>query len=157
VPQGIELKLNDKDPMVPMARQLMHDVDHGKIGGQEAFSRLVEIYAANQIGREQALNEAIAAEVQKLGPSGTPRITAIGSFLKGHLGDELARPLMATLVSEKMVRAYEKLIRNFTSQGVGDFSQTGREPPASSNGKIPGYENMTFLEKRAAQTRANRR
>jgi hypothetical protein len=27
--QGIELTLNDKDPALPLARQLMHDIDPG--------------------------------------------------------------------------------------------------------------------------------
>jgi hypothetical protein len=51
-----------------------------------------------------------------------------------------------------MVRAYEALMNRVISQGTGTFSQSHREPPeSSSNGKIPGYENMGFLERRAAQ------
>jgi hypothetical protein len=156
VPQGIELKLNDKDPALPLARQLMHDIDQGKIGGQEAFSRMVEIYAASQIGREQALNEALQVEVQKLGASGTPRVTAIGNFIRGAVGDQLAAPLINSIVSETAVRAWEGILRHVSGQGVGTFSQAHREPPAA-NGKIPGYENMDFMQRRAAQDALKRK
>jgi hypothetical protein len=67
------------------------------------------------------------------------------------LGAELARPFKATMVTEAMVRGWEKIMTRVSGQGVGTFSQAHREPPAS-NGKIPNYENLSFEQRRAAQT-----
>jgi hypothetical protein len=70
------------------------------------------------------------------------------------LGSELGGAIEQMLVTSKHVEAFESIINKFSRQGGTPFSQGHREgaPPA---GKIPGYENMSFEQKRAAQMRMN--
>jgi hypothetical protein len=159
VPQGIEFKLNEQDPLVPIAQRLMYDIDHGRISGQDAFRRLVALAAAKEVNQVQAFNAGVEREVQKLGATGTARVTAVQNFIKGLVPEDTLTDLFGGLWSEKAVRGWESIIRKVASQGVGSYSQSFREPP-ESDGKIPGYENMTFSQKRAAQDalrRNNRR
>jgi hypothetical protein len=49
----------------------------------------------------------------------------------------------------------ENLMRQFSNQGGVDFSQSHREN-APETGKIPGYENMNFVQRRVTQMQMNR-
>jgi hypothetical protein len=140
-----------------MARQLVFDMDHGKISGQDAFGKLVALAAAKEIGQVQSFNAGVEREVQKLGATGTARVTAVQNFIKGLVPEDTLTDLFGGLWSEKAVRGWETIIRKFASQGVSGFSQAHREPLESSNGKIPGYETMTFEQRRAAQSAQRRR
>jgi hypothetical protein len=51
-----------------------------------------------------------------------------------------------TLATAKHVEGWEKLIRAFSSQGSAGFSQAHRTAPDDS--KIPGYDGMTFEQRR---------
>jgi hypothetical protein len=152
VPQGIELKLDEANPAVGLARKFAKEAGLT----QEQFGKLASIYAADRIGHIQRMQTAMNAELGKLGASGTPRVTAIHTFMDAMLGPELAAPFKVSMVTERMVRGWEKLMRNFESQGTGSFSTAHREAP-SSNGKIEGFDKMSFIEKRAAQTAARNR
>lgn len=152
VPRGIEFKLDEKNPLVPQARQLMHDIDTGKVSGQEAFSRMLELHAAGEVSRVQAFETAKAAEIAKLGATGTARVTAVQEFLSAQLGPDMAKHMAAMLVTARHVEGFEKLMANYRSQGAGSFTQSHRET-AQQNGKIPGYESMTYEQRRFAQDR----
>jgi hypothetical protein len=91
-----------------------------------------------------------------LGQTGTLRVSAVQQFLRGTLGDEMAQPFIATMVTERMVKGWETLIERVTNQGAGSFSSAHREPPAS-NGRIEGFEHMSFEQRRAAQNALLRR
>lgn len=139
--------------MLPLARAFAQK--HGL--SQDAFSELVDLHAAGQISSQQILANAHAAEVAKLGATGTARKTAVDTWIAAKLGEDLGKSIIGGIFTAKQVEAFEKLIANDRNQGGGTFSQTGREPPAG-NGEIPGYDKMSFAEKRFAQDqmRANR-
>jgi hypothetical protein len=50
-----------------------------------------------------------------------------------------------------MVEGFEEIMSAFTRQGGADFDQRGRAQEEKPTGKIPGYENMSFAQKRVAQ------
>jgi hypothetical protein len=78
----------------------------------------------------------------------------VKTWAHGTLGSELGGAIEQMLVTAKHVEAFEKIINQFSRQGGTPFSQSHREgePPA---GKIPGYANMTFEQRRAAQMAQN--
>jgi hypothetical protein len=151
-PAGIEFSFNEDDPRARLAREFALEAGLS----QEQFQKLIAIDAARQVEEIAAFNRMVNAEVKKLGATGTQRVTAIQNFLRGSLGDELARPFVETLVSERMVKGWETIIDRITHQGAGSFSHAGRDAPESSNGRIAGYENMSF-EQRLAAAEASKR
>jgi hypothetical protein len=156
VPPGIEFQLDEKHPLLPVARQLAHDIDQGKIGGQEALSRLLALHGASEIARVQQFDRQVQAEVQKLGATGTTRVTTIQNFIKSIAPEDTIRDMYAGLWSEKAVRAWESIMRRFESQGAGSFSHAHREAPEDA-GTIPNYERMSFEQRLAAAEAAKRR
>ena len=71
-PAGFEdYKPNGNHPIMAQARQLIHDIDTHKLSGQAAFSKLLELNAAQQIGTAQMLQTARDAEMAKLGSART--------------------------------------------------------------------------------------
>lgn len=51
-----------------------------------------------------------------------------------------------------MVETFEGLMQQFSNQGGADFTQQGRSEQEQPAGKIPGYDNMSFTQRRVAQT-----
>jgi hypothetical protein len=96
------------------------------------------------------LRRTRAAEAAKLGATAQSRVASVQTFLKGQLGDELARAMNVMIVTADVVTGFEKLMSRFSSQGGGAFSQAHRVAPDEA-GTIPGYEKMSFMERRAAQ------
>jgi hypothetical protein len=135
MPAGVEFKLDPADSMLADARTWAHS----RGLSQSDFSELVAIYASAK-GKEQAfLNTAAAAEVAKLGANGSQRVSAIDTYLRGLLGDDLAAPMRSVMVTEKIVRGWETIIHKFQSQGVASFSQAHREP-GQAGGKVSDEE-----------------
>jgi hypothetical protein len=98
---------------------------------QAGFSKLMSLYAAAQIHETQQFNKARAAEVAKLGAMGPARVDACTTFLRGTIGDDLAKAIVTNLFTEKQVRAVEALMQRFTNQGGGSYSSAPASPPAS--------------------------
>jgi hypothetical protein len=71
---------------------------------------------------------AIAKNISALGANANARVSAVDQWIRGVVGDELGKEMRHMVVSEKIVRGFEKLISKFTSQGVASFRQDGREP-----------------------------
>ena len=73
------------------------------------------------------------------------RMQAVDVWLRGTLGDDLARDMRGMLVTEKVVRGFERIMSQFVSQGAASFSQSGREPQSSSGGRVSDdeYSKMT--------------
>jgi hypothetical protein len=150
-PEGMQFEFNVNDPGLIEARKAAHELKLDQAG----FSRMLGIYAANKLGEVQASNVARDAEMAKLGATGPQRLEAIETWLKAKVGDK-AGVMIATMKKYPVaanVEAMESIIRAFSSQGAGGFSQSGRETQ-EDQGKIPGYENMNFAQRRAAQMNA---
>ena len=151
LPAGVsKFEFNKDDPFLAQARQLAHE---RKID-QSTFSEVLGIYAGQRIKEMSVINTARTAEIAKLGSLAPSRIDAVKTWAHGVLGSDLGGAIEQMLVTAKHVEAFESIINKFSRQGGTQFSQAHREgePPA---GKIPGYENMSFEQKRAAQMRMN--
>jgi hypothetical protein len=151
LPAGVKtFEFNKDDPFLAQARQLAHE---RKID-QSTFSEVLGLYAGERIAEMTKINTARTAEIAKLGSLAPSRIDAVKTWAHGVLGSDLGGAIEQMLVTAKHVEAFESIINKFSRQGGAQFSQAHREgePPA---GKIPGYENMSFEQKRAAQMRMN--
>jgi hypothetical protein len=146
VPEGIEFKFNEADPLFADARRWAH----GKGLDGQTWSEMLSFYAQTQIREAQAFKAAQAAELGKLGNFGTNRITSLQTWIRSQVGDELAGPMMSMIVSEKIVRAFEKLAGQHVTQGAASFSQAHRTPePAPGGGRVSDevYNAMSAAER----------
>ncbi len=140
-PAGIEFKIDDKDPAFGQLKSVA--LKHGM--SQQAVDELIGVYAGREVGTQAAIDAARAAEVTKLGTSGPARVDAVTRWMDAS---GLA-VLKASLVTAAQVEALENHIRKLETQGVGGFSQSHRAAPDEA--KIPGYEQMSFEQRRFAQ------
>jgi hypothetical protein len=149
-PAGVEYKLDTANPALGQLRTVAH-----KYGlTNEAVSELLGVYAGNEVGTQQAIATARAAEIAKLGTTAPARVDNVINWLSGmdssaDKGD--AKALAGMLVTARHVEAFERIINKLTTQGTASFSQSHRAAPETG---IPGYEKMSFEQKRNAQDRA---
>lgn len=153
-PQGLEFKLNENDPLVGQYRNFAL-----KTGLDQAqFTEGLDLIAAVKVGERAEFEAAASAELQKLGPAGKPRIDAIANWWTAMAGDK-AKSIINVLRMAPLaetVEAMETVMQKYSSQGAASFSATGRDHDAG-NGKIPGYETMSFEQRRFAQDQQNQR
>jgi hypothetical protein len=147
-PAGTEFKLDDKNPALGQLKAVAHK--HGL--SQDAVNELIGVYAGDKVGADAAIATARAAEIAKLGTSAPARVDAVVNWLTGidssaDKGD--AKALAGMLVTARHVEAFERIITRLTNQGTAAFSQQHRTAP--DDNKIPGFENMSFEQRRFAQ------
>lgn len=86
----------------------------------------------------------------KLGSAGSQRIDAIAIWLKSQVGAK-ANGIVAQLRNYPVaayVEAFEQLARDGSNQGGSNSGRSHEEPIHS---KIPGYDQMSYAQRRAAQ------
>jgi hypothetical protein len=147
-PAGVEYKLDTANPALGQFKQIAHK--HGLT--QDAVNELLGVYAGNEVGTQAAINTARTAEIAKLGTTAPARVDAVVNWFTGmdssaDKGD--AKAIAGMLVTARHVEAFERIITKLTSQGTASFSQSHRTAP-DANG-IPGYEGMSFEQRRHAQ------
>lgn len=124
LPQGVEFSIDEVSPLLQDARQFAFD---HKLP-QAAFERMVAMHAS-AVGADAAqLNAARSAEIAKLGATANQRVTAVNTWLRGTLGDDLAGAMQTVMATEKIVRGWEAIMHKFQSQGAASYSQAHREP-----------------------------
>ena len=124
VPDGMDLKINDNDPRVPVLRQLA--VQHGL--SQDVVNSLVALDAQMQIEGHAAEQARIAAEDQKLGATAKDRKAAVGNWLKGmkdrnELSADEFEAVKAYAIDAAAVTALEKSL----AKAAG--AVPGHQPP----------------------------
>jgi hypothetical protein len=145
LPGNLEYKFDQSDPSLAAARNWAH----AKGLSQGEFSEVLAIYASHVAGQEATLAELSRAEIAKAGPNATQRVDAVGKWITGFMGEKDGTPIRRTIVTDAHLRFYEKVINQLTNQGGASFSQQHRVPGEDRG--IPGYEGMSFAEKRYAQ------
>ena len=145
LPGNAEFKFDGNDPSMIAAKNWAHS----KGLDQSAFSEMLTMYASHVAGQNAALAARSAQEVAKAGVNAPQRVDAVGRWITGEMGEADAAPIRATIVTDAHLRFYEKLINKISSQGAASFSQSHRTAPDAN--PIPGYETMTFEQRRQAQ------
>lgn len=127
------LEFKPDDPRVAPLREFAHKNNWT----QAEFSEALQIEAGSIIAENKAYQTAVAAETAKLGAKATERVTALKTWLTGHLGAEAANDLLGTdntggllIYSAAAVGYLEKLQLAMTNQGTAPYQNGGREPPA---------------------------
>jgi hypothetical protein len=140
--------MDPADPLIAQYRALAH-----KRGlDQETFSEGLDMIAALRVNEQTQIKAAYTAEMAKLGTAAPDRIDAVVQWVNAIAGPDAAAlgtamkmaPVAGTVI------AFEKIMQRFQSQGVTPFSQAHRAD-APDAGKIPGYDKMTFEQRRHAQ------
>jgi hypothetical protein len=140
-PAGVEFKFDPANPALGQLKNVAHK--HGLT--QDAVNELIGVYAGNEVGTEAAIAAARTAEQTKLGPAAPARIDGLMRWMDGSgLG-----VLKSTVTTAAQVEAWESHITKLTSQGGAQFSQQHRVAPDDKS--IPGYDNMSFEQRRQAQ------
>jgi hypothetical protein len=148
LPGGVEYKFNASDPSLAALKNWAH----AKGFDQSTLSEMLTIYATHEAQQNAALAEISRAEITKAGVNAPQRVDAIGRWIRGEVGDADAKPILATMVTDAHLRFFEKMQQRTTSQGAASFSTSHRVP--ADDKAIPGYENMSFAQKRYAQDQA---
>lgn len=133
LPDGVKVEFDETDPAIADLRSFAH----AKGWSQDDLSDVLGIHAQREIAQQQAFKNAVTAEQVKLGANGTARITAITTWLRAELADdELLKPMLATLVTERQVRAWEKIAGKKVTQGEAPFSQAHRAVETERPGRL---------------------
>lgn len=136
---------DQNDPSLIAARNMAH----AKGWSQQDFSEALGIFASHIAGQEAALAERSRAEIAKAGVNAPMRVDAVGRWITSMVGEADGKQIKSLIVTDSVLRFYESLMTKLTSQGSASFSQAHRVP-AEDRG-IPGYEKMSFEQRRAAQ------
>jgi hypothetical protein len=148
-PEGVRFEFDAADPALKSARELAHR--HGI--APEVFQQMLGVYASTKIGEAQRNAQLHDVNMRQLGTAGPQRLDAVATWLTargGPDGTKMAAFLRA-YPSAPIVKTMENLMRAFSNQGGADYSGQHRESADAEAGKIPGYENMSFAQKRAWQ------
>jgi hypothetical protein len=148
LPGNVEYKFDNNDPSLIAARNLAH----ARGWSQQDFSDALAIFATHTAREQAMIAERSAAEVAKAGVNAPQRVDAVRKFITAEMGEADARQINALIVTDSMLRYHERMITKLTSQGTASFSQSHRTAP-DTNG-IPGYDNMSFEQRRYAQDQA---
>jgi len=143
-PEGVDFKLDEADPLWPQAREWAHK--HGL--NQAAFAEAVDLVAARSTRDAHIFVAARNAEVGKLGANANARIDAAASWWEASTGDAVFGAIIRRAPVANIIAGLEKVIAKMTAQG----HVVARR--ASEGNDIPGYDNMTYEQRRFAQDQA---
>ena len=126
-PEGLpKFEFNQDDPLLHQAKVFAHE--HGI--PQEAFSKLLGLYAGSQMVSQQQVTAGRNAEIAKLGTTGPARIDALTTYFKAQLGGAEGGQFMSRIFTASDVQIAEKLMAKMQGASSGsNFKQGGREPP----------------------------
>lgn len=145
LPGEVEYKFDTADP----ALQAVKNWAHARGLDQSALSEILTIYATHEAQHNADMAARARAEVAKVGVNAPQRVDAVTKWITGEMGAADAKPIVATMVTDAHLRFFEKMMLKASSQGVPSFSQSHRAAPETN--PIPGFENMSFEQRRHAQ------
>ncbi len=124
LPQGMEFKIDDKDPLAAEVRAW------AKAQGltKDEFKGVLALEAKRQIAEHTQLSELAAAERVKLGSQAGARLDALTAWAKATIGQEHADALLPMMFTSKQVEAFEKIMA--AAKAAGPKLTTVREGDA---------------------------
>lgn len=155
LPDGVApdtLKVDEKNPLLASFRELAKEEGLTKAGANKLYNAFVQ----HEVGKATAINARAAEERTALGADAPARVTAIETFLTSHLGEDAAKPMMRGVFTAAQVKGFEALMQKFQGGNIVPFNAknpTGADDP----GKIPGFDTMSFEQRRAAQDASARK
>src|SRR5262249_48854562 len=155
LPDGLDFKLATvDDPVKGPALKAAQEWAHRKGLSQSDFAELVGLYVGAQTRELSMVGAAAAAEREALGVNAPIRVDAISNWLRARYGDNVAKPILATMVSRHHVAVFEDIIQRFTNQGGGNFTGARRdaEPMTLSQAQ---WDTMSYTEKKDYSERAS--
>lgn len=121
LPAGAEVTLDENSPLLLGARDILHKHQASPALFQELGKLVVAEQLKAHIASEKAHADFVAAEDAKLGGNAVARKTAVSEFLKGHLGEEVAKAFAFDGANRNattaQIEALEKLAQKFSTQG----------------------------------------
>ena len=123
LPDGVEFKLDETDPMFAFGRQIAHQMG----ADQAAFEGMVGAYAQMKAQEAAQIETLVAKQREALGPKAAERVGAINTFLSAKLGPAAADVFAGPLNTKVGVEMLEGLMRLASTQGGGTYSSVGRE------------------------------
>jgi hypothetical protein len=147
-PEGMAFEFKTDDPALKQFREIAHR----RGMDQATFSEALGAFASVKVAELAQTNAARDAQLRQLGSAADARIDQVATWLNAKVGDK-AKVMIATLKQFPIaanVEALEGIIRAFSAQGGTNFTQSGRDQ-ADEGGRIPGYENLSFVGRRVAQ------
>jgi hypothetical protein len=144
LPDGMDFKPDPSDPSFKDFQALSK-----KLGlTQNDFEQLYGIWVNKTVQSEAAFRNSMKAQLDALGVNATMRVTALETWLRGTVGEDLAKHMRAGMFSAKIVQGLELIATKMTSQGAAQFSQAHREP-AGPQGRVSEEEwaGMSSAEK----------
>jgi hypothetical protein len=123
-PPGIDVKIDTTAPEYADAAKWAH----AKGFSQQEFSEMLSLHASLMARQEATYENARQAEIAKMGANGTSRVTALETWLRGMVGDDIAGQMRQVMATEKIVRGYEIMQRKWMTQGAAS-PQAGRQAP----------------------------
>jgi hypothetical protein len=120
-------------PLIAAAREFAHA--HGI--DQAGFSKMMSLYAASVVHENAQIKTALDVEIAKLGATGSGRVDAISTWLRGVCGDTCARAIMQQAFRADFVVGLEKIASKMMNGNIGSsFSQVGREPTDARGNRV---------------------
>jgi hypothetical protein len=148
LPEGMTWQFDTNSPAYVDARAWAHR--NGL--SQSQWSEALSFFASTQIAEQQMVGRAAQIEVEKLGAHGTARVTAVDTWLRGTLGDDLGKAVRGMMLTAKAVEGIEKLMTKMSTQGHASFRQDGREVDRGGKGPLSSMSDEAY-----AATSANER
>jgi hypothetical protein len=148
-PEGVRFEFDKTDPALARAREVAH-----KRGiPQDVFSEMLGVYASTRMGEAIQQSKLRDVNMKQLGAAGPQRVEAVATWLQARAGADgkTMANFLRQFPSAPIVKATENLMRVFSNQGGADFSQQHRAGEEDRSGRIAGYENMSFTQRRATQ------
>lgn len=131
VPVGLELKFDDKHPVLGPALLEARAAAKELNLDQAGFNKLLAIEAKRTIAEFKAAAAEVAAEFTKLGDKGQARVAAAETFLKANLDEAHYEAIRPFVGKAKAFEAIEKLIAKATGSNIpGEDNRDPLPPPA---------------------------
>jgi hypothetical protein len=147
LPEGIDFRPDLSDPSFKDFQALSK-----KLGlTQSDFEQLYGIWVNKTVQSEVAFRNSMKTELDALGAHATMRVTALETWLRGTVGDELAKHMRAGMFSAKIVQGLETIQKKMVSQGAASFRQDGREPPGNAKGPLSSLSEAEYGALSAAE------
>lgn len=146
LPNGIEASINVNDPALADLRNLAYENGWS----QDQFKKLLAIDAQRQGRQAQMIANAAKIETDKLGPTGASRIDAVATWWNSMTGDDgkVLGQILRMAPTANTVKAFERLINKYTSQGVGAHSGRRDTPDQPNRLSDDAIAKMSYSERK---------